>query len=313
VEGSIDLVMSNLITFIFPFCAIILSTIAYVYPSYFTNLQTGIVPLLTIIMFGMGMTLKPNDFKTVLYRKKVLLVGLVLQYGIMPLTAFVISLLLNLPSAILIGMVLVGTSSGGTASNVICYLARADVALSISMTILSTFTAIFLMPTLTWLYVQQTVPVPVLDMCLSVLKIILIPVLIGVVINSLWGKRIIAIKTLFPLLSAISIILVIAIIVAVNQPRIAESGRLVAIAVVFHNGVGLFSGWLSARLLGFDNRTGRTLSIEIGMQNSGLSAALALKYFSTSAAIPAAIFSIWHNISGSLLASYWNKNNEYRE
>ena len=129
-------------------------------------------------MFGMGITLTPDDFKAVLNRKKVLLIGLVLQYGIMPLTAFVISVLLNLPSAILIGMVLVGSSSGGTASNVICYIARADVALSISMTILSTFMAIFLMPALTWLYAQQTVPVPVLDMCLSVLKIILIPVFI---------------------------------------------------------------------------------------------------------------------------------------
>ena len=305
--------MITLITRIFPFCAIIFSTIAYVYPSYFTNFQIGIVPLLTIIMFGMGITLTPDDFKAVLNRKKVLLIGLVLQYGIMPLTAFLISVLLNLPSAVLIGMVLVGSSSGGTASNVICYIARADVALSISMTILSTFMAIFLMPALTWLYAQQTVPVPVVDMSLSVLKIILIPVLIGVIINSLWGKRIIAIKTLFPLLSVISIIIVIAIIVAINQPRIAESGKLVAIAVILHNGTGLFAGWLTAKILGFDNRTGRTLSIEIGMQNSGLSAALALKYFSTSAAIPAAIFSIWHNISGSLLASYWNTKNEHKK
>ncbi len=302
--------MINLFTRLFPLWAILLSTIAYYKPAHFTDLKTGIVPLLTVIMFGMGMTLTVADFKTVLHRKKALLVGLLLQYGVMPLAAFVIARILGLPQALLVGMVLVGSTAGGTASNVICYLAKADVALSISMTLLSTLLAAVAMPALTWVYVGQMVPVPVLDMFLSVLKIVLLPVLAGVTINGFLGNKLAPLKAFFPLVSVFAIVLVIAIIVALNQAKIADSGVTVLLAVIAHNTTGLIAGLAVARLLHFDVRTTRTLAIEVGMQNSGLSVALAIKYFPASAAIPGAIFSIWHNISGSVLASYWSRARE---
>tara|TARA_B100002052_G_C15806093_1_gene563596 strand:- start:449 stop:1270 length:822 start_codon:yes stop_codon:yes gene_type:complete len=265
-----------------------------------------IIPLLTLIMFSMGLTLSPNDFIGVLAQKKVLALGIFLQFTIMPLSAFIISLLLNFPTELTVGMVLVGSTSGGTASNVICYLAGANVALSISMTIFSTISASILMPIMTWIYIGQTVTVPVFEMGTSVVRIVFLPVLIGVVINYHWDDKLSFAKPIFPLLSIISIVIVIAIIVSLNQSKIAYAGMMVIIGVILHNGFGMLSGWLITRAIGFDNQTCRTLMIEIGMQNSALSAALAIKYFSAASALPAAIFSIWHNISGSLIAGFWN-------
>jgi len=294
-------------TSLFPVWAILLSVIAYIVPSMFVPLKSAIIPLLAVIMFGMGMTLTANDFRRVLQRPKIIVIGALLQFSVMPLAAWLVSLLLGLPTALLVGMVLVGASSGGTASNVVCYLARGDVALSITLTTVSTLLAVVALPGLTWLYVGQSVPVPVLDMLWSVLKIVIAPVMAGVAINGLIGEKLSKIRPLFPLLSVLAIVFIIAIIVALNQPRLAEMGAGVAVAVMLHNLVGLGCGYWLPRLLGYDRRTCRTLAIEVGMQNSGLSVALAVKYFSPLAALPGAIFSIWHNLSGSVLAGYWTR------
>ena len=291
----------------FPLWAILLSVIAYFFPTIFTPLKPGIVPLLMVIMFGMGITLTLGDFLRVLRQPSILLLGVVLQYSIMPLAALLVASVLGLPTALLVGMVLVGSSPGGTASNVICYLARGNVALSVSLTLLSTLLAFALTPALTWLYVGHAVPVPVWDMLYSVLKIVVIPVLLGALINTLLGNRLQRWLPFFPLLSVLAIIIIIAIIVALNQSRLATVGYAITIAVILHNLVGLLAGYWIPRLLGKDAITCRTLAIEVGMQNSGLSVALAIKYFSTMAALPGALFSIWHNISGSLLASFWRK------
>lgn len=298
--------MRYLVTIFFPVLAICLSALAYFYAPLFLNLKMMIIPLLTLIMFSMGLTLSPNDFIGVLAQKKVLALGIFLQFTIMPLSAYIISLLLNFPTELTVGMVLVGSTSGGTASNVICYLAGANVALSISITIFLTISASILMPIMTWIYIGQTVAVPVFEMGTSVVRIVFLPVLIGVVINYYWDDKLSFTKPIFPLLSIVSIVIVIAIIVSLNQSKIAYVGMMVIIGVILHNGFGMLSGWLITRAIGFDNQTCRTLMIEIGMQNSALSAALAIKYFSAASALPAAIFSIWHNISGSLIAGFWN-------
>jgi BASS family bile acid:Na+ symporter len=300
----------HFITTLFPVWAILLSVIAYAVPSVFASLKTAIIPLLAVIMFGMGMTLTMSDFRRVLRRPRVIAIGALLQFSVMPLAAWLVSLLLGLPTALLVGMVLVGASSGGTASNVVCYLARGDVALSITLTTVSTLLAVVALPGLTWLYVGQSVPVPVLDMLLSILKIVIAPVMAGVAINRLIGEKLSKFKPLFPLLSVLAIVLIIAIIVALNQPRLAEMGTGVAVAVMLHNLVGLVCGYWLPRLLGYDRRICRTLAIEVGMQNSGLSVALAVKYFSPLAALPGAVFSIWHNLSGSVLAAYWAKQKD---
>ncbi len=258
-------------------------------------------------MFGMGITLTWQSFKQVLKRPGMIGLGVLLQYLLMPLLAWLIAQRLGLPPYLLAGMVLVGACPGGTASNVVCYLARGDVALSITLTTVSTLLAIVATPLLTWLYVGQKVPVPVESMLLSIFKIVLLPVALGVVVNSLFGNRLKAVKHLFPLLSVLAIVVIIAIIVALNRSNLSSMGMGVALAVVLHNLSGLLFGYWIPRLMGQDQRTCRTLAIEVGMQNSGLGVALAVKYFSAAAALPGALFSIWHNLSGSMLAGYWSR------
>ncbi len=299
--------MINLITRLFPLWALLFSLAAYYFPDYFSGFRPAIVPLLGIVMFGMGMTLTWQSFTEVLKRPQVVGLGLLMQYLVMPLAAWLIGMLLGLPPYLLAGLVLVGACPGGTASNVVCYLARGDVALSITLTTVSTLLAIFLTPLLTWLYVGQKVPVPVTSMLWSIFKIVLLPVSLGVVINSLFGRRLEAVKHLFPLISVLAIVVIIAIIVALNSANLAAMGAAVALAVILHNLIGLAFGYWIPRLLGQDERLCRTLAIEVGMQNSGLGVALAVKYFSAAAALPGALFSIWHNLSGSMLAGYWSR------
>jgi BASS family bile acid:Na+ symporter len=297
-------------TQLFPVWAVLFSVIAFTHPELVVPLKATIIPLLTVVMFGMGMTLTFGNFVQVLASPRTLFIGVALQYIIMPLAGLSFALLLHLPDALLAGMVLVGCSPGGTASNVITYLARGDVALSITLTMTSTALSIVMTPLLTYLLLHYTVPVPAWDMLLSILWMVLIPVAAGTVINSLWGKRLERIQAYFPLLSTIAIVLIIAIIVGLNRTNVASTSLAVAAAVVLHNGTGLLLGYGITRALGYDARTCRTLGIEVGMQNSGLSVALAVKYFSTLAALPGALFSIWHNLSGSALASIWRRMDE---
>lgn len=295
----------SLITTLFPLWALLFSLLAFWQPEPFAAAKPLIVPLLGLVMFGMGMTLTWHSFVLVLRRPKRVGLGLALQYLVMPFAAWAVALALGLPPALLAGLVLVGASPGGTASNLVCYLARGDLALSITLTTASTLFAIIATPLLTWLYVGERVPVPVLSMLSSIFKIVLLPVALGVLINGLFGHRLARVQQLFPLLSVVAIVAIIAIIVGLNHDNLATMGWLVALAVVLHNGIGLSAGygfgWLATR----DERTARTLAIEVGMQNSGLAVALAVKYFSAAAALPGALFSVWHNLSGSLLAAWW--------
>jgi len=296
---------------LFPVWALLLSAIALWQPTLFTPLKSGIIPLLMIIMFGMGMTLTLRDFVRVWEQPAVIGLGVLLQFLLMPLAAWLIGQGLQLETALLIGMLLVGASPGGTASNVICYLARGNVALSVSLTLCSTLLATFFTPLLTWIYVGHEVPVPVVDMLLNVLRIIALPVLVGTAFNTLLRGRLHGIQGIFPLISVIAIVLIIAIIVALNRERLLDVGLTLLIAVVLHNSAGLIGGYTIARLFKYDQVTARTLAIEVGMQNSGLAVALALKYFPSLGALtalPGALFSIWHNLSGSVLAAWWSRN-----
>ena len=205
-------------------------------------------------------------------------------------------------------MILLGSCPGGTASNVICYLARGDVALSITLTATSTLLAVFATPLLTLLYAGKVVAVPVLDMLLSIVRIILLPVSLGVILNHYFHRPLVVVRNYFPLLSVGAIVIIIAIIVALNQAQLEQLAPAVAVTVVAHNAFGLLAGYCLARWLGRDERESRTLAIEVGMQNSGLAVALAVKYFSATAALPGALFSIWHNLSGSLLAAVWGRD-----
>jgi len=281
------------------------SWIAFQNPELFIDFKSAIIPLLSVIMFTMGMTLSLDDFKRVLQSPKVIGLGVALQYGLMPLFAFIIAKVLNLPLELMVGLILVGACPGGTASNVMCFLSRGDVALSITLTAVSTILAVVFTPFITWLYIGQEVAVPIVSMMLTVFKIIVLPVFLGVIINRYLGEVIRPIKPFLPLFAMAAIILIIAIIVALNVQQLSQIALAITIAIMLHNSLGLLSGYWLAKALGYDERVCRTLAIEVGMQNSGLGVALATKYFSVMVALPSALFSIWHNISGSLLASYW--------
>lgn len=298
-------VLSRL-TQLFPLWAIVISLLAWQYPELFRSYETWIVPLLSVVMFGMGLTLHLSDFKYVLQMPRLIFAGIALQYTIMPLTAVVLSNLMGLDPILTAGMILVGACPGGTASNVICYLARGNVALSITLTAVSTLLAVILTPALTAELVSKTIDVPVLDMLLSILYMVIIPVSAGVVLNHVAGKILKPVRPVFPLLSVIAIVFIIAIIVSLNAQQVHQIGATVLIAVMLHNSTGLFLGYFTSRLLGYSPAECRTLAIEVGMQNSGLAVALAIKYFTATAALPGAIFSIWHNLSGSILAGFWS-------
>lgn len=294
---------------LFPLGAVVLSLVAYLSPELFTPLAPYIVLLLGLVMFGMGITLTASDFLYVFKQPQIIFLGLLLQFMLMPLIAWLISLALGLPLLLSAGLILVGACPGGTASNVICYLAKGDVALSITLTSCSTMLAAFMTPLLTWLYIGQEIAVPALQMFMDIIKVIIAPVLLGLILNYFIGVRLTGLTKLFPVISMLAIMLIIAIIVAINQQQLTQIIHPVLLAVFLHNAIGLAGGYWIPRWLGFDRKICKTLAIEVGMQNSGLGVALAGKYFPAIAALPGAVFSIWHNISGAILAGIWSKEN----
>lgn len=294
-------------TSLFPLWAVLLSAVAYVYPEYFAPHSNLIVPFLSLIMLGMGVTLSVDSFLSVLKRPYVVFLGTLMQYTIMPLAAWIVCLALNLPADLMTGMILLGCCPGATASNVICYLAKGDVALSIVLTSVSTLIAFLATPFLTWLFIGQTVEVDVTGMIVSVVNIVIVPVVLGLAINYFFEARIRAVRDIFPAISAAAIVIIIAIIIGTNSENLKQSGLLVLLAVVLHNGLGLAGGYGVAKALKLSEKEARTLAIDVGMKNSGLSVALAIKHFTAAAALPGAIFSIWHNLSGAFLAGKWAK------
>ncbi|MBY8315452.1 bile acid:sodium symporter family protein [Vibrio fluvialis] len=299
--------MLRTITQLFPLWAVLFSLCAYFFPSVFVDLKSQIVPLLTIIMLAMGLTLKPKDFLNVVTNKKAIGIGLILQFSVMPLAALLVSLLLGFDPMLTIGMVLVGSVAGGTSSNVMCYLAKGDVALSITMTSISTLLGVVLTPLLVKLLAGQSVDVPAMSMLMSLVKIVLMPVSIGLLCNVLLHSLTEKLEPVLPLISMVAIVMIIAIVVALNASQLATIGPIVALAVILHNSIGLASGYWICRALGFNESICRTVAFEVGLQNSGLATALAMKFFTPASAVAGTIFSIWHNLSGSLLAGYWAK------
>jgi BASS family bile acid:Na+ symporter len=289
---------------LFPIWAPLAALIGYLCAPQMANWGGAIVPLLTVVMLCMGLTLKPADFIAVGRLKKAFALGMVLQFSVMPLGALLISILFGLSPELTVGMVLVGSVAGGTSSNVMTFLARGNVALSVSMTACSTLASVVMTPLLLSLLVGTKVDVPAVDMLLSLFRIILVPVVLGVAINHWAGNFTQRLLPAMAPLSVIAILIIIAIVVALNAGNLREVAVTVVFATLAHNVLGLVLGFYAARLLGFDKVICRTIAIEVGMQNSGLATALALKFFAPVSALPGAIFSIWLNITGSIFASF---------
>ncbi|MBM6731382.1 bile acid:sodium symporter family protein [Megasphaera stantonii] len=266
--------------------------------------------LLGVVMFGMGMTLTFQDFKRVLQRPWEVLLGVVAQFLIMPLAAWFLVWLFALPPELAIGVVLVGTCPGGTASNVISYLARGDVALSVSMTMATTLLAPVVTPTLTWLLAGSWIEVSFTAMMISIAQMVLLPLLLGLTAHHFFERTVERILPVMPVVSVVTIVLLVGGVVALGAESLLDVGLLMAAIVVLHNAFGLVLGYGMARLFRLDSKKARTVSIEVGMQNSGMAASLAVLYFSPAAAIPGAIFSVWHNISGSIVANYFARRDE---
>ena len=266
--------------------------------------------LLGVVMFGMGMTLTFQDFKRVLQRPWEVLLGVVAQFLIMPLAAWFLVWLFALPPELAIGVVLVGTCPGGTASNVISYLARGDVALSVSMTMATTLLAPVVTPTLTWLLAGSWIEVSFTAMMISIAQMVLLPLLLGLTAHHFFERTVEKILPVMPVVSVVTIVLLVGGVVALGAESLLDVGLLMAAIVVLHNAFGLVLGYGMARLFRLDSKKARTVSIEVGMQNSGMAASLAVLYFSPAAAIPGAIFSVWHNISGSIVANYFARRDE---
>ncbi|HEP0307945.1 TPA: bile acid:sodium symporter family protein [Providencia rettgeri] len=297
--------MLSKVTRLFPLWALLLSIFAYYTPNSFTGISPFISYLLMLIMFTMGVTLRISDFKRVVTRPAPVIICTFIHYLIMPLAAWLLAKAFDMPADLAIGMILVGSVASGTASNVMIYLARGDVALSVTISSVSTLVGVFATPLLTLLYADTSISVNVMGMLLSILQIVIIPIIAGLVIHHLFSEIVKKIEPFLPSLSMICILAIISAVVAGSQSHIASVGFMVAIAVVLHNGIGLIGGYWGGRLFGFDESTCRTLAIEVGMQNSGLAATLGAQYFGAMAALPGALFSVWHNLSGSLLAGYW--------
>ena len=299
--------INALVTNYFTFWIIIFSVAAVLEPAPLAPLTYLIIPVLGIIMFGMGVSLTAGEFKRVFQRPRDVGVGVAVQYLVMPFLGFVLARAFGLDPLLAAGVVLVGSCPGGTASNVMTYLARGDLALSVTLTSVSTILAPLMIPLWMYLYAGQWIDVPVFKLFESTVLIVLLPVALGLGVRAALRDRIKYILPALPSVSATAIIFIVAVIVAANAPAITKIGTITAVIVIIHNTLGLLTGYGAARLSGMDAASARAVSIEVGMQNSGLAVALANTYFGALAALPGAIFSIWHNISGSAVAWWWRR------
>lgn len=296
----IDVLVNNMALLV-----LIVSAIGLVQPWTLSWIGPYIPWMLGVVMFGMGMTLTLEDFRTILRRPWEVLLGVVAQFLIMPFVAYVIVKGLQLPPELAIGVILVGTCPGGTASNVISYLAKGDVALSVSMSMATTLLAPIVTPLLTWTLAGAWIDISLTAMMISIAEMVLLPVLVGIACNHFFRRTVERVLPVMPLISVVTIVLLVGGIVALSSGKLLEMGLLTGVAVILHNGFGLLLGYGLAKLCRLDSRKARTVAIEVGMQNSGMAASLAMMYFNPVAAIPGAIFSVWHNISGSLLANFY--------
>ena len=287
--------LRQLSTFIgqtFALWAIVFAIAGYAAAPVFVPFKPAIPYALGIIMFGMGLTLRARDFAEIFRRPMQVLLGVVAQFLIMPLLAVLLVNIFSLDPMVALGVILVGCCPGGTASNVMTYLARGDVALSVTIT------------------ACKTVDIAVGAMMLSIIEMVLLPIIVGVLINRYFDKHLQALRDALPLISVICIVLILASVVALSKGAIATSGLIIFGVVILHNLLGYLLGLLAARLAGMNSAQRRAVMIEVGMQNSGLGATLGTKYFTPEAALPSAIFSVWHNISGALVANlctWWDK------
>ena len=289
---------------------LVCAVLSLLFPAVLQPIPTKTINyLLGVVMFGMGLALNLHDFQVVFSRPKDIIIGCLAQFTVMPLLAWGLTKVFQLDEALALGVILVGCCPGGTASNVITYLAKGDLALSVGMTGVSTVLAPLLTPLLTWLLAGESIHVDVAGMLLSILWVVILPIVLGLIIKSLWPKFTEKAMDYLPAFSSVAIAFTVSIVISANASKLLASGFLIILVVMLHNLFGLGLGYLIGRLLGMSEPKKRAVSIEVGMQNSGLASSLATLHFAAypMATIPGAIFSVWHNISGAIVAWLYTK------
>lgn len=297
--------LSNFVGRTFSFWVILFACFGFFAPQTFTGYKSWITPLLGIVMFGMGLTLSAADFREVMRRPKDVAIGVVGHYLIMPGIAYLLAIALRLPPEIAVGVILVGCCPSGTASNVMTFLAKGDIALGVSIAAISTLIAPLATPALVSLLAGKWMDINTKSLFLDIVQVVILPILLGIVVKALFRKQAAASVKALPLVSTIAIVLIVAIVVGLNQPKLLANGLLILTAVILHNLLGFALGYLFARAFGMNLAKRKAVTLETGMQNSGLGAALAAAHFSPLAAVPSALFSVWHNLSGSVLATWF--------
>ena len=289
---------------------LLVAALALFVPASFVWIDTWVInPMLGVIMFGMGLTLSPQNFKVVLSRPKDIFIGCLTQFTVMPLLALGLTLAFSLPKELAIGVILVGCCPGGTASNVMTYLAKGDLALSVGMTAASTILAPLMTPFLVWLLAGTMVDVDTVGMLMSIVYVVIAPIVCGLLCQRFLPVMTKRVTPYLPALSSVAIMVVVVIVVSHNAERLLTAGLLIVSIVMIHNLLGLAIGYTIGRLLHLQKPKCVALSIEVGMQNSGLASSLAVLHFAAYplATIPGAVFSVWHNISGALMARFYSK------
>lgn len=306
----------NFSSFVFTFIIFASASAALYYPNLFISFgdfqyKTLIVPLLIVIMFGMGTSMSIKDFTRVAKMPKGVFIGIICQFTIMPIVGFALATMSGLPPEIAAGIILIGCSPSGLASNVMAYISGANLALSLTLTAVSTLIAPFLTPLYMSFFAGEYVPIDSVAMFISISKIVILPIVAGLIFNHFFHGRFPAIDRSMPKLSMFSIAFIITIIVAVGRDNLLSIGGILIVIVLVHNILGYILGYGSAKLLGMDESSSRTIAFEVGMQNSGLASGIALEMGRiASMGLAPAVFGPMMNITGSALAACWRGKKE---
>lgn len=294
-------------------------SLAMFYPELITNVggfntTILIVPLIQLIMFGMGTQLSLKDFAGVLKKPRGVLVGLVCQFSIMPVVGISLALSFDFPAEIAAGVVLIGSCPGGVASNVMAFIAEADLALSITLTAVATMVSPFLTPLLMEFLAGQFVPIDAWAMMLSILKMIILPIVLGLAFNHFLHGKAKWLDDIMPVVSMVGIAVIITVITAAGRDSLVSIGLLLIVAAIIHNALGYFFGYWGGRLLKMDEQSCRTIALEVGMQNGGMASGLAAEMGKiATVGLAPAVFGPWMNISGSTLANWWRRKSLGRQ
>lgn len=310
--------LSKFFTKYFTFFVILVALLAIFIPGPGTTLATtkvgnlsAVSILLMIVLFGMGITLTPNDFKRVARNPLQVILGTIAHYVIMPFIAFLLVHLFGLTGAAAVGVILVGSAPSGTSSNVMSFLSGGDVALDVSIGLLSTLLAPVMIPTLLKLLAGKWVNVPFSSMFFSAFQIVVIPIVLGIIVHTIFKEHVQKVIEIMPLISQVAILVIILAVLSANSKTILAVSTLILVPVIIlHNLLGYLLGYGFSKLMKMDTPQQKAITFEVGMQDSALASTLAISFFEPASAIAAVMFSVWHNISGSVLASLWKNHTE---